>query len=213
MAQSMCPSSVAPLPKRTCLSAMDVLPTSCVQRVLEYVYRAAVDHIEFKLYSPDEFDEFPRVLANSKVPTELRGCALEDGKVLLCEGQLPLTGGRWGLLRSLGIINPRHEEYFVFRESHGKLQAAELLAFQPMRGWWTIGKILDRHQPVAALSKTCHQVLSRGPPCNFKYILNRRSQVAQFNQPNKPAGHYLIVCKCGEAPYAEPPSESENGEE
>ena len=97
---------------------MDVLPTSCVQRVLEYVYRAAVDNIEFNLYSPDDADTptalhvyggnaFQRVFANIEVPTELRGCALEDGKVLLCSGQLPLTDHHRGLLRSLDIINPR----------------------------------------------------------------------------------------------------------
>ena len=66
--------------------------------ILEYVYPlAASDDIEFNFYFMGCREvNFTDVLADSNVPTNLRGCLLQDGRVLLCYGQLPLIDPRRG---------------------------------------------------------------------------------------------------------------------
>ena len=111
--------------------------------ILEYVFYtgAASDDIEFNLYGYDRknhysgsrddagIQNFTDVLADSKVPTNLRGCLLKDGRVLLCSGQLPLIRCG-GVRKSLGISKyttaPFDSEYFIFRETHDReeLQAS-----------------------------------------------------------------------------------------
>ena len=62
--------------------------------ILEYVFYtgAASDDIEFNFYDVGSREvNFTDVLADSNVPTNLRGCLLQDGRVLLCSGQLPLV--------------------------------------------------------------------------------------------------------------------------
>ena len=98
--------------------------------ILEYVFfaGAASDDIEFHFYDegPREVN-FADVLADSDVPTNLRGCLLQDGRVLLCSGQLPLVR-RGRVRKSLGISRrtAANGSYFIFREAHGKLQAVYL---------------------------------------------------------------------------------------
>ena len=87
---------------------VETLPAA--DKRLEYVFYtgAASDDIEFNLYGNGHRDEpgidnFADVLAGSKVPTNLRGCLLPDGRVLLCSGQLPLIDPRRGVRSFLGI--------------------------------------------------------------------------------------------------------------
>ena len=101
--------------------------------ILEYVFftGAASDDIEFNFYFMGCCREvnFTDVLADSNVPTNLRGCLLQDGRVLLCSGQLPLVR-RGGIRKSLGISKETtvlwQSGYFIFRETHDgeELQAS-----------------------------------------------------------------------------------------
>ena len=122
-----------------------VTPFPIAVNILEYVFYtgAASDDIEFNLYGYDRknhysgsrddagIQNFTDVLADSKVPTNLRGCLLQDGRVLLCSGQLPLVR-RGEVRKSLGISRrtAANGSYFIFGRNAGSCEQCIYMDFQ-----------------------------------------------------------------------------------
>ena len=91
--------------------------------IMEYVFYtgAASDDIEFNFYANSSREvNFTDVLADSNVPTNLRGCLLQDGRVLFYSGQFPLVR-RGRVRKSLGISRrtAANGSYFIFERHTG----------------------------------------------------------------------------------------------
>lgn len=195
----------------------NLLPSACLQKVLEYAYKGAVDSIEMNLYDDrDLYGDFDQELERSKVPKELRGRVLDHGRVLLCSGQLPLISRAKGVSKSLGISTEdfqrgsQHEGegFFLFREKDKYLQARPLYiedcdedirVMWESRRWKTIGTILKVHNPLAALSRDLSRHLHRVAPCNYRYVVNRRTRIEPGYEFGPHAGSVLMIGPCGEA--------------
>ena len=167
------------------------LPNACIRVILEYCYMGAVHDI-------DVMDYGNGVLMNEFCENlRLRGCVLQDGRVLLCSNQLPLLNRR-GMIR-ISPIEPRFstatlvdEPCLIFREMRKKLQArvVGLDYFETPKEiwncdeWHTFGKTLGRHHHIAALSKYWYHTLQQIAPCNFKYVLNRCTRITGWVPPS-----------------------------
>mmetsp|Transcript_150281 Transcript_150281/g.482961 ORF Transcript_150281/g.482961 Transcript_150281/m.482961 type:complete len:182 (+) Transcript_150281:266-811(+) len=108
------------------------LPSACLQKILEYAHMGAVDSIAMNLYVDGSlFEHFDAELEYSKVPKELRGRVLDNGRILLCSGQLPLINRAKGVIKSLGMTKEDleslpPESLFLFREKGNTLHATSL---------------------------------------------------------------------------------------
>ena len=182
------------------------LPNACIRVILEYCYMGAVHDIGFMEYLGGQcMDDW--------FPSNLRGCVLQDGRVLLCSNQLPLLNRR-GMIR----ISPIEQRFstatlndglcWIFREMRKKLQARLVFVEEletPKEIWnsdeWdTFGKTLGRHHHIAVLSKYWYHALQQIAPCNFKYVLNRCTRT----QDDKDFWMDVIVCIRGTAPEEGP---------
>eukprot|EP00414_Alexandrium_minutum_P002774 CAMPEP_0113818220 /NCGR_PEP_ID=MMETSP0328-20130328/131_1 /TAXON_ID=39455 /ORGANISM="Alexandrium minutum" /LENGTH=324 /DNA_ID=CAMNT_0000786155 /DNA_START=153 /DNA_END=1127 /DNA_ORIENTATION=- /assembly_acc=CAM_ASM_000350 len=176
------------------------LPSTCLMMILDFAYMGAVDSIEMSLFVDGRlYDGFSPELEHSKVPKQLHGRVLQHGHVLLCSGQLPLVNRAKGVSKSLGISKDDLERgspsacgaFLLFREKGKYLQARWLYhedAAQSMRFLWedprwkTIGTILKVPNPLAALSRDLFQHLRCVAPCNYRYAMNRPTEVEGMDE-------------------------------
>eukprot|EP00746_Dinoflagellata_sp_MGD_P013386 gnl/MRDRNA2_/MRDRNA2_128911_c0_seq1.p1 gnl/MRDRNA2_/MRDRNA2_128911_c0~~gnl/MRDRNA2_/MRDRNA2_128911_c0_seq1.p1 ORF type:complete len:247 (+),score=17.53 gnl/MRDRNA2_/MRDRNA2_128911_c0_seq1:50-742(+) len=181
-----------PLPSTTLGSQ---LPSACLYNILEYAYVGATESIGMYLYVDTcPYSDFETELESSKVPTELRGRVLDNQRVLICSGQLPLIKRTRSVSRSLSISREDLERgsgsecnaFFLFREKGTYLQARSLYrehftddirCLWNDRRWKTIGTVLQGHHPFAVLSRDLSRYLHQIAPCNYRYIVKRYTEI------------------------------------